>query len=858
MSGAKLRRYREKRSGDRTTEPFGGLAQADAAPPLVAAPEAASWRRPRLFCVQKHAARRLHYDFRLELGGVLRSWAVPKGPSTDVAEKRYAVEVEDHPVEYADFEGVIPEGNYGAGFVIVWDRGLWVPIEDPEEGLRKGKLLFELRGHKMRGVWTLVRIKSQGRDTARDWLLIKHAGDAWAGPLGMRALTPESIYSGLTLEELRDGTKRAAEIRAELERVSAPRRRVDAAKVQLMLAETRDRPFSEPGWLFELKYDGYRVLAARQHEDARLYYRRGSDATSIFPEIARAVKGLPFEGLVLDGELVVLDDEARPSFQRLQRRGLLQRATDIARAAVELPATLYVFDLLGFEDFDLRPLPLEVRKELLRRVLPRTGPLRFTDHIREHGGAFYDEVRRMRLEGIVAKRVDSAYRGGRSPHWLKLRVDRSDDFVIVGMSPPEGMRTGFGALHVAIHEGDDLVYAGRVGSGFSEQQLREIEAMLLPGTRADPPCGGAVPRGKGHVWVEPRYVCEVRYKELTDDHLLRQPVFLRLRDDKRPAECVRENPGDAAPDDALLAPSEPEPAVERRVAFSNLNKVFWPDEGYTKGDLIDYYRAISPWLLPYLEDRPLVMTRYPDGIAGKNFFQKDAPGFVPGWVRLERMWSEHAQREIDYFIADDVETLLFIINLGTIPLHIWSSRVATLPHPDWCILDLDPKGAPFTHVVEIARAIRKLAEEIELEGFIKTSGSTGLHVLFPLGQQMTFDQAKTLGELLARVVAHRLPDIATVVRNPSGRLGKVYVDFLQNGHGKLLAGPFGARPVKGAMCSAPLRWSEVGKRLDPREFTIKTLPARMKKLKDDPLRPVLDRKPDLQKVLARLAERLDS
>ena len=847
-----LERYRAKRSADRTPEPFGPVAQ-----PLPPAPG-----KPRLFCVQKHAARRLHYDFRLELGGVLLSWAVPQGPSTDTSVKRLAVEVEDHPVEYADFEGIIPEGNYGAGAVIVWDKGLWVPLEDPEEGMKKGKLYFELRGYKLRGNWHLFRTKGRGKDeSSKEWLLVKKA-DAWAGAAGAQALTPESIYSGLTLEELRDGHEHAAETRAELTKLGAPRRAVSARQVGLMLAETRERPFSASGWIFELKYDGYRVLAAREDAKPLLLYRRGSDSTAVFPEIARALSGLPYERLVLDGEIVVLDEQSRPSFGRLQKRALLQRASDVARAAVELPATLYVFDLLGFEDFDLRPLPLLRRKEILRRVLPRAGPVRFADHLEEHGEAFYDEVRKLRLEGMVGKRADAPYRAGRSAHWLKVRADRTDDFVIVGTSPAQGSRSGFGALHVAAYEDEALAYAGKVGSGFSEEDLKRIPELLAADRRKTPPCTGPTPAGKEHVWVEPRHVCEVRYKEWTGEGMLRQPVFLRLRDDKPPEECVREltlsgDRGRGVKAGVLPEPAAPEPTTEKRIGFSNLDKVFWPEQGYTKGDLIEFYREISPWLLPYLRDRPVVLTRYPDGIAGKSFFQKDAPGFIPGWVRTERMWSEHAQREIDYFIADDVETLVYLANLGTIPLHVWSSRVKTLQSPDWCILDLDPKGAPFAHVIELALAIRKLCEAIELPSFIKTSGQAGLHVLLPLGRQMTYEQSRTLGELLARVVCEELPEIATITRAVGSRGGRVYVDYLQNGHGRLLVSPFSVRPVPGAQVSTPLRWSEVGARLDPAAFTIRSVVGRFEKLKADPLRPVLDEAPELARVLERLAGRLE-
>jgi bifunctional non-homologous end joining protein LigD len=847
-----LERYRAKRSGDSTAEPM-GAAPLQTAP--AEAPAAAAWARPRLFCVQKHAARRLHYDFRLELGGVLLSWAVPKGPAADPTEKRLAVEVEDHPVEYADFEGIIPEGNYGAGAVIVWDKGVWVPHEDPEQTLPQGKLTFELFGYKLRGLWHLFRTKRSQQTNDKEWLLIKKP-DAWAGAAGARALTPESIYSGLTLEELQGGSRRAEEIRAELVRLHAPRRRVDAGKVGLMLAETREDPFSKKGWLFELKYDGYRILAARKDAAAKLLFRRGSDATATFPEIARAVSGLPYEGLVLDGEVVVLDEAARPSFARLQKRALLQRTPDIARAAALLPATYCVFDLLGFEDFDLRPLPLATRKALLRRILPRAGPLRYSDHVEEHGEAFYEGVREMRLEGMLAKRADSPYTAGRSSHWLKFRLDRTGDFVVVGLSPAEGMRTGFGALHLATYENGRLVYSGRVGSGFSEKDLGDWPKRLEPFRRKAPPCAGEMPKGAGHVWVEGRFVVEVRFLEWPPERLLRQPVFLRQRDDKRPEECVRESA--AAAEAPLPEAPAPRKDVEKKVAFSNLDKLFWPDDGFTKGDLIEFYRAVSPWLLHYLRDRPVVLTRYPDGITGKNFFQKDAPGFIPAWVRTERMWSEHAQREIDYFVCDDQETLLLLANLGTIPLHIWSSRVKTLAHPDWCILDFDPKGAPFKDVVTLCRAARELLEEMQAPGFPKTSGSTGLHVLVPLGRQLSYEQSRSLGELMARVITERHPKIATVARNPGGRGGKVYVDFLQNGHGKLLAAPFSARPVPHALVSTPLEWSEVTAKLDPARFTIKSVPERLRKKPADPMLRVLSLEPDLPRALARLAERLET
>ena len=843
---SRLDPYRAKRSLERTPEPAGAVARDGGG---------------RLFVVHQHAARRLHFDLRLEMEGVLRSWAVPKGPSYDTAEKRLAVHVEDHPLEYGDFEGLIPKGNYGAGAVIVWDRGEWIPVGDPLEGLAEGKLLFELRGYKLRGLWTLVKLKK----SEKDWLLIKER-DAWASK-DSEELPPESVLSGLTVEDLGAGRDRGEAIRRELTRLGAPRRPVEAKSVGLMLAETAERPFSREGWLFEPKLDGYRVLAARAPSEPRLLTRNGNDCAASFPEILRAVAALPFERLVLDGEVVALDDAGRPSFQRLQGRARLRRPLDIRHAAVNTPVTYYAFDLLGFEDFDLRPLPLTARKAALRRVLPPVGPLRYLEHVDDEGEALYREAERLGLEGVVGKKAGSPYRAGRSSAWLKIRSRRTGDFVVVGFTAPKGSRGGFGALHLADYLDGALVYAGRAGSGFTDKELPEVRRKLESLRRPDPPCSGPLPADKGTTWVEPALVCEVEYTEWTDEGLLRQPVFLRFRDDKRPEECVRavgqavgrsggregslvEEP-DAGDRERELDPPPARPP-DRQTAFTNVGKVFWPDEGYTKGDLIAYYRAIAPWLLPYLRNRPLVLTRYPDGIAGKSFFQKDAPGFRPEWIRTERMWSEETQREIDYFVCDDEASLLYVVNLGTIPLHLWASRAPTLERPDWCVLDLDPKGAPFEHVVEVALAARELCRRIELPLLVKTSGSSGLHLLIPLGRQCTHEQSRSLGELLARCIVGRLPKIATIVRQVSQRDGRVYVDYLQNGSGKLIVAPFSARPLPGAPVSVPLVWREVNRRLDIRRHTIKSAPERMRKLGADPLAEVLELSPDLGAALDRL------
>jgi bifunctional non-homologous end joining protein LigD len=844
---SRLGAYHAKRRAEGTSEPMGARTPATSA-------------TERLFVVQKHSARRLHYDLRLEFEGTLLSWAVPRGFSLDPAEKRMAVQVEDHPVEYADYEGVIPEGNYGAGPSILWDRGRWIALEPPAEGLEKGKLLFELIGYKLRGVWTLVRTKKSGQtEPSKDWLLIKKP-DAWART-EPATFPEESIISGLKVEELPEARAKADAIRAELLEAGAKERAVPLAGVKVMLAELGDQPFSHRDWIFELKWDGYRLVAAQEGARARLCYRRGNDATSLFPEIAKAVEALPYRGLVIDGEVVVSDDEGRPVFQRLQKRSQLQRAADVTRAALEYPATYYAFDLLAFDGLDLRGLPLVTRKAALHKLLPSRGPIRFADHIAGDGEALWAEVTTRGLEGMVAKKAASIYRGGRWSDWLKLRIAHTGDFAVVGLSPPEGARVGFGALHLAGYENGELVYVGRVGSGFTHKQLESLSKRLLADRRPQPPCGGPLPGGRGHIWVEPRLAVEVRYTEWTEEALLRQPVFLRLREDKPLAECTLPRArGPATADEADTPPVTAEPAPDpaaRQVRFTNLGKVYWPEEGYTKSDMIEYYRAVAPVLLPYLKDRPVVLTRYPDGIHGKSFFQVNAPDFTPGWVRTERFYNEDAQKDVDVYVCDDVETLLFLANCGSIPLHLWGSRVGTLARPDWCILDLDPKVAPFADVIEIARCAHDLCRGLRLPLFPKTSGQSGLHLLIPLAGLCTYEQCRGLAQLLATTIVQELPEKATLVRAPiEARGGKVYIDWLQNGHGRLMASPYCLRPRPGAPVSTPLLWKEVGPGLDPMQFTLKTVPPRLARLKKDPMIGVLTEAPDLLGALGRLEARV--
>jgi len=827
MPHDRLDKYRAKRDAAVTPEPFGE----------------ASTSRPRLFCVQEHDARRRHFDLRLEMDGVLRSWAVPNGFSADPATKRLAVETEDHPVEYADFEGLIPKGEYGGGAMILWDRGLWVPLLPPEESMPKGKLLFELRGFKLRGKWTLVKTKGPN-----EWLLIKERGDGWVRR-GEEAeqFAPQSILSGLTVEELRDGVDRAAAVLAELPALEAPRRAVDPRKVELMLAGQRDRAFRRAGWLFELKYDGYRTLAARTKEGPLLLSRAGHDLGPRFPEVTRAVASLPGEGLVVDGELVVLDAAGRPSFQGLQKRAQLTRRVDVERGTVERPATLYLFDLLAIGGHDLRRLPLLERKRLLARLVPPVGTVRYADHVETEGEALFEGVLGQGLEGVMAKRAASPYKGGRSDDWLKVRADRKGEFWVVGYTEQD-VPGRISALDIVAWQDGEPVYAGRVGSGLPEDKHKWLVGLLPKLSRKTPALAAAAAAPKGTRWLTPRLLAEVRFKEWTEGGQLRHPVLLGLREEEPPAGL--DGDGGAAAEGAPVVSGS---SAELRL--SNLDKVYWPEDGYTKGQLLEYYRTVSRWMLPYLRDRPVVLTRFPDGIAGKSFYQKNSPEFLPSWIPTVAIWSEDAGKEIRYAVIADEEALLYLVNLGTIPFHLWASRAPDLDRPDWCILDLDPKGAPFEHVVELALGLRAVCDEIGLPTYVKTSGSSGLHVLVPLGAHLDYEQSRMLGQLLGQLAVDRHPKIATLTRQISARGGKVYVDWLQNRRGQLLVAPWCVRPLPGAPVSTPLRWKEVKPGLDIRHFTIETVPPRLRRNAADPMAPVLDESADVAAALERLASR---
>jgi bifunctional non-homologous end joining protein LigD len=832
MPTRSLKTYRDKRLAGATPEPFG----------TVLTPATG-----RLFVVQQHRASHLHWDLRLEMDGVLKSWAVPKGPSASTKEKRFAALVEDHPLDYGSFEGAIPTGNYGAGQVIVWDRGTWTPVENPRAGLAKGKLLFELNGFKLHGRWTLVRIKprrggSRTEDDGRSWLFIKER-DAFADD--DLVYSDRSVLSGLTVDELADPLKVSRRLQNAARRLPGARPAAKPVRPEPMLAVSGE-PFDDPGWLFELKYDGYRLIIDKSANGTTLWSRNGHDLTASFPEIARTAARVPPAEFLMDGELVVLDPRGIPDFSLLQQRARLSGELEVARMSIDLPCTYFAFDLLRVGDIDLREVALEKRKAMLEKVVPPFGSLRYSEHVIGDGRATFQAAGQLGLEGIVAKRRDSPYRAGRSRDWIKARRERTGDFVILGWLPNRSNAADIGALVLGEFRSGQLVYVGRAGSGLTDALRRSLQQTFATLRVASPPVDIPAAEARDVRWVSPELAVEVAYREYTRDEHLRHPVVVRLRPDKTALQCTGgcDDPGD------LSLEAAPEPTV----TITHPDKVFFPERGLTKRHLVDYYGHIAPWMLPYLADRPIVLTRFPDGIHGKSFYQRDAPDFVPNWIRREVLWSESAEREVHYFIVESAAALRYLANLGTIPIHMLHARISNLEHPDWCALDLDPKTAPFADVVKLAIAVGELADELSLPCYPKTSGRTGLHLMVPLARQLTHEHARTLAELMARVIVSRHPEIATVARAIRSRAGKVYVDFGQNGQGRVLVAPFSARAEPAASVSMPLKWPEVNGRLDPERYHITNATRRLGQLGSDPMSGILSDEPDLHRALARLAE----
>lgn len=783
-------------------------------------------RKTLRFVVQRHQASHLHYDFRLELGGALKSWAVPKGPSLNPATKRLAVMVEDHPLDYITFKGVIPAGNYGAGKVEIWDNGNFQPINDKHEpinekealqSLKKGELKFKLTGKKLKGEFVLVRLKND----EKNWLLIKHKDEHSVNTIYQAEDNMGKASPQKTIASIRHG--RAKKI---------------GTFIKPMLASITKTPFDDTDWIYEIKWDGYRAIAELAKKEVRFYSRNGIDFSGRFPAIAAALKKLKYD-VVLDGEVVLLNEKNLPDFQKLQDY----------ENHLNYPLIFYVFDMLTLEGKNMEELPLIDRKKILKKVLGKNTIIRYCDHIDGKGISFFETAREQGLEGIIAKRMESLYaRGYRSKEWLKIKNVQSTEAIIAGYTAPKGERKEFGSLVLASKKGKQWIYRGHVGTGFSRQLLSSLKKEMKKLETDSSPFTTKVPLNGEVTWLRPSLVADIAYTEITRDKIFRHPVFLRLRKEKDTRtvnEEVVENLTDIKKNDEMKV-------GKFNVAISNRHKIFWPDEGYTKGDVLDYYNKMAEFILPHLKGRPLSLKRNPNGIRDEGFYHKDAGEQAPDYVDVFKVRSESSNKTIDYIVCNNKATLLYLANLGCIEMNPWNSTTKKPGNPTWMVIDIDPsKKNKFTEVVDAALATKMILDKAGMPGYCKTSGASGLHVYVPMNNRYDYTTVKDFAHIIASLVQEQLPETTTLERSLSKRGPKIYIDYLQNRSGQTLASVYSLRPVPGASASTPLDWKEVHHRLHPSQFTIQNLYERIEK-KGDIFLPVLHTPVSIDKALKSL------
>jgi len=871
--------YKKKRSFKDTPEPVGGKASG----------------RGLRFVIQKHDATRLHYDFRLEMEGVLKSWAVPKGPSLNPEDKRLAMMVEDHPYDYRTFEGIIPEGNYGAGTVIVWDEGTYESLEGGSkkeqekillQQLKKGSLKFKMNGTKLKGEFALVKLKNAEKNA---WLLIKHR-DKYAKESDITK-KDKSVVSGKTLKAIEKTSKniwgsspkkKSASKRSRKQRVEKKKTQSDGKKasfpktVRPMLATLVDQPFDEPGWQYEIKWDGYRAVAMINKAKVNLISRNNKSFNEKFYPVVDALKKWDINA-VIDGEVVVLNDKGISNFGSLQNW----------RSEADGPLFYYVFDILWLNGYELKSLPLTKRREILKDILPDENMIRLSENFETSATEFLATAAKMGMEGIMAKKEDSAYiEGDRTRDWLKIKSNKRHEVVIGGFTQNEGSAKTFSALLVGVFDNGRLDYMGKIGTGFNVKMQKEIMAKMkkletkkIPFTekpdvnkpsrfRPNPPKATVT-------WLKPQLVCEVSYTEITTDGIMRHPSFEGLRTDKKakdvkkenaiPVEDLKEktkkekpnrytNPVTDKDRKTLLNPTE-ETQVKKmnghEIKFTNLSKIFWPAEKYTKRDMLNYYYQVAPYLLPYLKDRPQSLNRYPNGINGKSFYQKDITGKAPDWIKMEPYTTGEGEDK-NFLVPEDEASILYMANAGAIEMNPWNSTIHKPDNPDWCLIDLDPSDKNgFDIVIKVAQATKEVLDNIGVTGYPKTSGSTGIHVYIPLGAKYSYDQCQMFARIIATQVNNMLPDITSIERLTKARKNKLYIDFLQNRPKATLAAPYSVRPKPGATVSMPLYWEEVKKGLTMKDFTIKNAMDRIKS-EGDIFKPVLGKGIDLNKILEKL------
>lgn len=809
-----LRKYFSKRHFDKTPEPKGKTKKTK--------------NRKLAFVVQEHHASSLHYDFRLELDGVLKSWAVPKGPSMNPEDRHLAVQVEDHPFEYREFEGTIPEGNYGAGNVIIWDEGTYEPYHDEPDDeatlrkeLKKGHLTFMLHGKKLQGEFALI--KMHGEDE-KAWLLVKK-NDEYATGQDVTALDT-SIKSGKKVDDL-GSTRHLDDSIAAYPSIKAPWR------VRPMLCTLVDEPFTREGWLFEIKWDGYRAIGTKHKDEIQLYSRNDTDFRDHYPPVTEALHTLKHD-VILDGEIMVMDNEGLPHFELLQNW----------RRDPAGHLYYYVFDILWCDGRDLRNMPLIERKKILQSVIPSGSLIRYSDHIETRGELLFDEMRKKGLEGIVAKKADSAYHeNNRGEAWLKMKTQLRQEVIIGGFTEPRGGRKYLGALIVGVYDKGEFIYTGHSGGGIPDNQRKLLREKLDKLERKTSPFA-TEPKPNAPVhWVKPELVVEMSFSEWTNDGRMRHPVFEGMRTDKDPLKIRREKP-------KTSKKIAEETTMKGKVEFTHLDKIFFPKHKYTKGDVLAYYESVADYILPYLKDRPLSLLRQPNGITGEGFFQKNNE-HLPDWVPSVDIFSESNDKDLHWIVGGKLDTLRYIVQLGSIEVNPWNSRIQHLDKPDWLVIDLDPEGVTFKDVVAVAKTVKEVCDEWKIPSYPKTSGKTGIHIYIPLGIKYDYEQAKNFAHLIALEINRRQPKLTSVERMPAKRPHRIYLDFLQNREGQTLAAPYSLRPTPDASISTPLHWDEVTPNLKPTDFTIKNMQKRLDQV-GDLWKPVLGKGVDISKILRAL------
>ncbi|MCW2259139.1 MULTISPECIES: DNA ligase D [Sphingobacterium] len=891
-----LDKYREKRSQKNTPEPFGGKSSG----------------KELRFVVQKHAASHLHYDFRLEMDGVLKSWAVPKGPSLDADIKRLAMMVEDHPLDYRNFEGVIPKGQYGGGTVIVWDEGTYEPadsvggdVKKQEKELLKqlkaGKLKFKLNGNKLKGEFALVKAYGKAENS---WLLMK-LDDKYASDkditlkdksviskksIAQMEKSPDRVYGQKTTQKSSSKDKPAGKKKASAsieEKLSTSDETegddIDLAMllkktpkkdfyehVEPMLATLTDQPFDDDEWLYEVKWDGYRAVSfLNGNKTTEIKSRNDKSFNEKFYPIYEELKAMKLEA-ILDGEIVVVGENGHANFGALQNW----------RSEADGDLLYYVFDILWYKGKDLTKLTLTDRKAILHEILSTSETIKLSTPFYTSGIKFLETAREMGLEGIMAKRKDSAYHvHARTKDWLKIKANKRQEVVIGGFTKNDGSSKVFSSILVGVYEGKKLVYTGKVGTGFSDklqkemlEKFNQVTADKSPFStepdvnkasrfRPDPPHANVT-------WLKPKLICEVSFTEMTTDGVMRHPSFIGLREDKDPKSIVleKEESTKKIVNDSkkniivaqgkmkrktLLNPTEKtqvKKVNKQDLKFTNLDKIFWPDEKITKRDLINYYYQIAPYILPYLKDRPQSMNRFPDGIKGEGFYFKNVADSAPEWAETYLYKSETDQKDKLYLVGKDEATLLYMANLGCIEMNPWNSTVKKPDNPTFCIIDLDPDQNSFNQVIETAQVTKQLLDDMGVPSYCKTSGSTGLHIYIPLNNKYTYEQSKEFARVVVTLINRELPNFTSLERTVKNRKGRMYLDFLQNRPHATIASVYSVRPKPGATVSMPLYWEEVKKGLKMSDFTIFNAIERLESV-GDIFKPVLGKGIDLKKVI---------